>query len=141
MKAFLFKSSLFVVFCLAFYIVIIVIYGTFVPQPLAINFINFNNYTFTKAKLKEAEKVKNIDVLIIGSSHAYRGYDTRIFNHAGLSAFNLGSDGQTPLSTEFLVKRYVKGLNPKFVIIDVYPVLLGNDGMESQLELMSYGLI
>jgi hypothetical protein len=77
----------------------------------------------------------------VGSSHAYRGYDPRIFKKSGVTAFNLGSSSQTPLQTRYLVHKYFKNLKPKFVIVDVYPLLFGVDGLESQIDLISSGLM
>ena len=45
----------------------------------------------------DADTTINIDVLVLGSSHAYRGFDPRIFKKAGIKLFNFGSSGQTLL--------------------------------------------
>lgn len=52
-----------------------------------------NSYT----RLSEVEDIKNIDILFLGSSHTYRGFDTRIFSKYGYSTFNLGTTSQTPI--------------------------------------------
>ena len=88
-------------------------------------------------RIQDIRNTKNVDVLILGSSHAYRGYDIRIFKEFGLNAFNLGSSGQTPLQTEVLLKRYLDELNPKFIICDIYPLMFESDGVESSLNVIS----
>lgn len=87
-------------------------------------------------RLKEVKEIKHVDVLILGSSHAFRGYDTRIFEKNGIHAFNLGSSSQSPLQTEVLLDRYLDGLNPSLVIYDVYPVFFTVDGVESALNII-----
>jgi hypothetical protein len=128
-------------FTCVFYVVMILIYGMVIPSSLAKNFNYFGNLGFTRKRLNEAKEVKNVDLIVVGSSHAYRGYDPRIFKKAGITTFNLGSTSQSPLQTQYLVSKYIKNLNPKFAIIDIYPILFSVDGMESQIDLISSGLM
>lgn len=111
------------------------------PASLAKNFDNFGGLGFTRKRMSEAAKAKGVDVIVVGSSHAYRGYDPRIFKKEGLTIFNLGSSSQSPLQTKYLVNKYVKNLKPKLVIVDIYPILFGVDGLESQIDLISSGLM
>lgn len=119
----------------------ILIYALVVPSSFVKNFDYFGIKGFTRERFNEAKETKDVDLVIIGSSHAYRGYDPRIFKKAGITAFNLGSSSQSPLQTRYLVKKYIKTLKPKFVIVDVYPILFGVDGLESQIDLISSGLM
>ena len=66
--------------------------------------------------IDEAKEVKNVDILILGSSHSYLGIDTRTFNNIGYSAFNLGTTAQTPIQTELLLNRYLNSINPKIIV-------------------------
>ncbi len=94
-------------------------------------------YGHTYSRLQDADSLKNIDVLILGSSLAYRGFDTRIFEQHNIKAFNLGTSAQTVIQTEMLVDRYLKTLNPKIVIYEVSPGLFSSDGIESSLDVIS----
>ncbi|MDR6944308.1 hypothetical protein [Mucilaginibacter pocheonensis] len=141
MKRFALRLCLFIVFASVFYTITILIFGIFMPASLAKNFDDFGGLGFTRRRMNDAAKIKGVDVIIVGSSHAYRGYDPRIFKKEGLSIFNLGSSSQSPLQTKYLVDKYVKNLKPKFVIIDIYPILFGVDGLESQIDLISSGLM
>ena len=87
--------------------------------------------------MDEARHTKDPDILILGSSHAYRGFDIRIFSNAGYKAFNLGSSSQTPLQTYVLLQRYLKTIRPKFVIYEVYPGTFTNNGIEGGADLIS----
>lgn len=88
-----------------------------------------SGHMFTR--LEEAGEFGHVDVLVTGSSHAYRGFDPRVFAENGLSLFNLGSSSQTPIQTEFLLDRYLDVLTPEVVLLEVYPDLFSNDGTES----------
>lgn len=88
------------------------------------------------SRLSEAKNVKNVDILILGSSHAFRGIDTRIFEERGLSVFNMGSSSQTPLQTQLLLKRYLTRMNPKMIVYEVTPYFLTTDGVESALNII-----
>jgi hypothetical protein len=88
-------------------------------------------------RLKEVKHTKDVDLLILGSSHAYRSFDTRIFEKNRFKCFNLGSSTQTPLQSEVLLKRYLKPLNPKIVIYEVFPGIFSSDGVESSLDIIA----
>lgn len=89
------------------------------------------DHTYTRAR--EAATADAVDVLFIGSSHAYRTFDPRVFAANGLTTFNLGSSNQTPIQTEALLHRYLHRLNPRLVVFEVHPDILAYDGVESSL--------
>lgn len=87
-------------------------------------------------RLNEAKNINSgVDILFLGSSHAYRGFDPRNFKN--LSTFNLGSSQQTPIQTKLLLERYLDSINPKLVIYEVYPGTFAADGVEASLDLIS----
>lgn len=92
-------------------------------------------YGHLNTRVKEIPNYKDVDLLILGSSHAYRGFDTRVFEKHGLTAFNLGSSSQSPIQTNVLLNQYLDHLNPKLVVLEVYAGTLGIDGVESSLDL------
>lgn len=94
-------------------------------------------YGHMYSRLEEVKEVHDIDVLALGSSHAYRGFDPRIFEKYDLKLFNLGSSSQSPIQTEFLVRKYIENLNTDWVIWEVYPYTMTNKGVESSLDLVS----
>ncbi|MDD2898186.1 MAG: hypothetical protein PHI31_05680 [Desulfuromonadaceae bacterium] len=91
----------------------------------------------TLRRFREINEVNNVDILFIGSSHTYRGFDPRIFASYGYTSYNMGSSAQTPLNTYFLLKRYLKQINPKLVVFEIYPLLLSKDGLESYFDLVT----
>jgi hypothetical protein len=90
----------------------------------------------TYRKFSDFDTSKTYDVLVIGSSHAYRGYDPRIFKKSGVELFNLGTSGQTPLNTYYLAVDYIKPYHCRLVILDVYDEAFTSDGLESTADLM-----
>lgn len=88
-------------------------------------------------RMAELDTVTDVDVLFLGSSHAFRGFDPRIFRKNGISSFNLGSASQTPIQTQYLLEEYLGQLRPKLVIYEVYPATLENDGVEASLDFIA----
>lgn len=90
-------------------------------------------------RLNDADSTKNADLLFLGSSHAYRGFDNRIFKDKGYSSFNLGSSSQTPKQTQILLEKYIDQLNPRLVVFEVSPLYLSKAGQESTLDFVRGG--
>lgn len=131
---------IFLIFTIIFYVVLVILWGDFSPIKKNLNYkIGPLGHTFTR--LNELKNTKNIDILFLGSSHTYRGFDTRIFSDADYESFNMGSNSQTPIQTELLLNKYLDSLNPKIVIFEVCPLVFSLDGIESSLEFVSNGNI
>jgi hypothetical protein len=138
MIKFFYKVVLFFLFVIAAYSVLIFITGSYAPKIFKKNLVYHNGgYGFTYSRLKDAGRLKNIDVLILGSSHAYRGLDTRIFNSYGIKAFNLGTSAQTPIQSKALVEIYIDSLNPKLVVLEANPNSFTSEGVESSLDVLA----
>jgi hypothetical protein len=139
MRRFIKNIGLFLAFSTIFYIIAVIAWAHFMPANNAGNiFYPTIDYGNLHLRMKEVKGVQNIDLLILGSSHAYRGFDTRIFQKKDIKTFNLGSMSQTPVQTKLLVERYISQLNPKMVIYEVYPDIFTNDGVESSLNFIAY---
>lgn len=138
MKKFIFNTTFFLLFSSLFYLIFLFIWGLFIPAPFKSN-INYRigSYGHMFSRISEIKKYRNIDILFLGSSHAYRGFDTRLFLENGYKSFNLGSSSQTPIQTKVLLKRYLDILNPKLVIYEVYPETFTLDGVESSLDIIA----
>ena len=136
MKAF-FKNNFLFILCLTLvYPILIVFTGFLIPQLFHPNIsYKLGAYGNMFTRIKEAKKIENVDILFLGSSHAYRGFDNRNFEE--LKTFNLGSSSQTPIQTQVLLNRYLSTLNPKMVIYEVFPSPFTSDGVESSLDVIS----
>ena len=136
MVKFIKSIFVFAFFCVFFYAFLLYTWGRVAPNLFKKN-LHFDNSSSTSFRLDEVKGVNNIDILFLGSSHAYRGFDTRIFENKGYKSFNLGSIGQTPIQTEYLVGLYLDSLKPKKIIYEVYPECFESDGVESTLDLVN----
>ena len=138
MKKFILHTCLFLLFASVFYITTIVFCARYAPPWFKPN-INYRigSYGHMSSRLSEIKGYSDVDILFLGSSHAYRGFSTRIFLENGYKTFNLGSSAQTPAQTKVLLNRYLESLNPKMVIYEVYPNTLSTDGVESALDIIA----
>lgn len=138
MNKFLKKSFYFIPFVVIIYIILIVVWGLIIPRALNSN-MKYNRmgkgHLYTR--IRDIDNYRNVDILFLGSSHSYRGFDIRIFESNGYTCFNLGSSAQTPIQTKVLLERFLSDLNPKTIIYEVYPGPFCSDGVESALDLIS----
>jgi hypothetical protein len=88
-------------------------------------------------RFRELSNIHDIDILFVGSSHAYRGFDPRLFQARGYTSFNMGSKSQTLMNTYFLLKYYLPRIKPRRILIELFPLLLRSDGYESTLDLLA----
>jgi hypothetical protein len=121
------------------YVLGIGVIGFCFSEPFRFN-LNFpyqgNGYSYTR--FKEADTLQHADIVFLGSSHTYRGFDTRIFDSTlQIKSFNLGSSSQSPIQTRILIEEFVQKIKPKLVIYEVCPSDLSSDGIESSLDFIS----
>jgi hypothetical protein len=118
--------------------VLLLLWGTLLPGNLNKNLkFKLGLTGFMHTRLLEAESAENKSIVFLGSSHTYRGFDTRIFETNGYPCFNLGSSNQTPLQTKLLVNMFIKKLKPKLVVYEVFPENFEMDGIESGVDIIS----
>ena len=138
MKKFLINGFLFSSTTIFFYMAGLLLWGAVMPDDLKKNLnyrVGASGFTYTR--LHEVGQYGNVNVLFVGSSHAYRGFDTRIFKQHGYTSFNLGSSSQTPLQTEMLLDKYLDKLKPSTIVFEVYPYIFSSDGVESSVDMIS----
>jgi len=75
------------------------------------------------------------EAIVLGSSHAYRGYDPRIFELAGVSLFNAGTSAQNAKGSLVLYNEYLRDRADVF-ILDVYDPVFELEGTESNMRLI-----
>ena len=112
------------------------------PDRLAVIQTVYRNYRVpggwgqSLRRFRELRNTRDVDILIAGSSHAYRSFDPRLFARRGLRAFNMGSTNQTPLNTYYLLQRFLPDLDPELLILELYVrTLSSEDGLESFFDL------
>lgn len=110
MKAFVLKISIFAA----------LVFVT--DQLFGVVFKYLNDINETEKSTNFIISKVNQDVLIFGSSRAYRHYDPRIITDSlGLSCFNCGQSGQGFIHNFVLLSAITNRHVPKLIIYDVYP--------------------
>lgn len=129
----------FILFLFVGYTLFLSIWGLFLPATFTPNLLYKKSTTgLLGQRIENLNNYRDVDILFLGSSITYRGFDTELFKKHGLKTFNLGSSAQTPMQTNVLLKRYYEQLNPKLVIYEIYPPAFSWDGVESSIDLISY---
>jgi hypothetical protein len=75
------------------------------------------------------------DAIVLGSSHAYRGYDPRIFEQSGINLFNAGTSAQNAKGSLVLYNEYLRDRSDVF-ILDIYDPVFELEGTESNMRLI-----
>ncbi|MFT4661916.1 MAG: hypothetical protein ACI8XB_002197 [Patiriisocius sp.] len=88
-------------------------------------------------RFREFDESRDFDVLVMGSSHAYRGFDPRIFKKEDQEMFNLGSSSQSLIDTEILFDELVNKEHVKLVILEISPMSFSGDSYESTAYLVA----
>ncbi|WP_434035422.1 hypothetical protein [Formosa sp. 4Alg 33] len=135
MKRFLTNILYFFIISTISYFGLVVISGKLLRSDFRPNLPDdINSSNLLRRKLSEIENYKNVDILFLGSSHAYRGFDVRLFKKNNFTSFNLGSSSQTPIQTELILSTYLDEISPKLVVFEVYPAVFCADGAESGID-------
>lgn len=78
----------------------------------------------------------SLDVIVYGSSHAWKGFDTRVLNDKyGISAYNYGCNWQAMNTVELFLEDSLRTQTPKVVCIETFTVnnVLNNTNMDGQI--------
>jgi hypothetical protein len=73
---------------------------------------------------------ENLDLLILGSSHALRSYNPSIISRDLTGAplvFNFGTPAQSPRTSYFILKEVLQHHQPQLVVFDVYFMVFTSD--------------
>jgi hypothetical protein len=71
-----------------------------------------------------SNKNERLDLIFLGSSHAYRSFDPKIFNSSmGINSFNMGHSSQNPVDSYYVLKEVLKYQKPKVVVFEQYFVI------------------
>lgn len=138
MKRFTLNIITFIPLCVVIYGCAIYVFGVFSEEQSGNNIKYMRGgLGHTYSRLLDAEQVRDLDILFIGTSLTYRGFDTRIFKEQGIESFNLGTSGETPIQAELMLTKYLENLNPKLVIYEINTEWFGNNGSGAALDIIS----
>lgn len=74
---------------------------------------------------------KKYDIIVLGSSHAYRGYDPAIFKEYNYDMYNLGTNSQISMVSLYIAREFIRKENCKTVIMDIYDPVFKRESLES----------
>lgn len=138
MKDFLILIFRFTLFFLIGYVLLFLVWVALMPVSLKPNLVyKLGHNGHLHSRIKELSNFNQLDLLILGSSYAYRNFDPREFETCGIHCFVLGSSAQTPLQSKILLQRYLGKLRPQKVVYAVNPKMFCIDGVESTLDLLA----
>ena len=139
MKSFLRKVSLFIILTLFAYIISINLLEAILPEIYKPNLLYQEGDGLVLKKMQESNNLKNPDILFLGSSHAYRSFDPKLFEDAGITSYNWGTSQQTHPQTGMVIREYVSDLKPKLVVYEVFPEIFAMTGRESMADFLNAG--
>lgn len=88
-------------------------------------------------RFREYNPETHYDIIFIGSSRTYRGYNPEVFAEENISSYNLGSSNQTISNSYALVKDLVNSENTSILVVDLYSFALSDISFESSMDLIS----
>jgi hypothetical protein len=141
LKRLLKKTAGFAVAVVGLYLLVIFIISNLRYKKYPVIIYSSNYYSskggHTYQALKEFNEDEGFDAVFLGSSHAYRGFDPRIFNSRGLKTFNLGTSGQDLEASELLYRSLIARKNVKTVVLEIFRRQLESSGnaIESSFEI------
>jgi len=138
MKRFIVRSVWFLLVLVAGYSLLVLSWGLFTPGWMQKNLVyKLGHKGHSWSRYQEVKTAGKVDILFAGSSLCMRGFDPRIFRKHGYEVFNLGSGGQSPIQTRWLLEKHLDKLQPGLVVVEVNPYVLSRDGVEPGLDLIS----
>lgn len=140
MKQLVKHSLLFVVFSLILYVAGFYLFYAVKYKGKPAIYVTNKYYTWkggdTYSKFKEFSTDKPYDVVIIGSSRAYRSYSPYILEQLGYQAFNVGTSAQSIKNSYFILKHYLYPENCRLIILDVFAGAFTGNQLESSSDLV-----
>lgn len=122
------------------YVALMFIFATVPYKSRPVALITNSYYTWkgggTYRKFREFDRNAHYDVVVLGSSRAYRGYDPQVFADSGFSMFNLGTSAQSIRNTYFIAENYITAENTGLLIVDLFSGSFRPTQLESSSDLI-----
>lgn len=95
-----------------------------------------------KVKMFYEQEDNTVDVLVLGSSHAYQGINTAVlWREFGIAAYDLCGAAQPIWNTYYYLEEALKTQTPKVILLDLYTIHYSNDYSEESFAIKNtYGL-
>lgn len=80
-----------------------------------------NAAKYEKALYSDDSDVNEADVIFLGGSHAYNGFDPDVlWSDYGIKSYNYSNSGQAFYLTYYLFREILKNHSPKVAVVDLY---------------------
>lgn len=89
----------------------------------------------TYRNFQEFDPNQKYDIIFLGSSRAYKGYNPELFE--GMNTWNLGTSNQNIEGSYIILKHYLDSSNCKRLLLDLWFESFMGDGKESTSNLIS----
>ena len=81
---------------------------------------SYTRIQFHDLYTKYGEDGENMDMVFLGTSHAYRAFDPRVFDEVlGINSYNMGTSQQTISSSYYVLKEVLKTNHPEKVVFEL----------------------
>ena len=106
----------FILSSIGFFILFVLIFNHFNKV-----FSSQHHFVNTTNDFKNLAKKTNIDILFIGSSHAYTAFNPLLIDkNCNTISYNLGSDGLRVSLTDLVLEEALKYTQPKLIVLEIY---------------------
>lgn len=101
----------------------------------------YSDGIYTAEKFYDQEK-ESVDVLILGSSHAYEYFNTgTLWDEHGMAAFIFAGSAQPMWNTYYFLKEALKTQTPKLIVLEGFRLAMQDEYAEdSRIIFNNYGL-
>ncbi|MBI6119756.1 hypothetical protein [Salegentibacter maritimus] len=137
MKLFLKRISFFIVLISVLYVPGLLLIDLMLPPIYKPNVLYQAGNGLVQKKIEESDTLSDIDVLFLGSSHAYNTFDPLIFETENITSYNWGTSQQTHPQTQMVLKEYLLKLKPKLVVYEVFPEMFAMSGRASTADFLN----
>lgn len=139
MKQFIFKFIKFLLGFTLIYVIVLNVLQEILPGPYKPNILYEAGDNLVTRKIEESDTIDSVDILIVGSSHAYDSFNPKYFENNGFSAYNWGTSQQSHVQTSMILEKYLGKLKPKLVVYEVFPEIFNATGRESMADFLNAG--
>lgn len=134
MKTFLKKIVVFALVLLPVYIASLLILGPTGIKKMNLIALGPGN---TYHRIEDIKKIDSLNVLFLGSSHAFMSFNPEILEEKGITSFNLGTMAQTATQSKFIYEKYLRHKKIDLIIMEVNPKTIRTDAQESTIDLIN----
>ncbi len=137
MKLFLKRIFFFFILISVLYVPGLLLIDVMLPSIYKPNILYQAGNGLVQKKIEESDTLSKVDVLFLGSSHAYNTFDPSIFETENIASYNWGTSQQTHPQTQMVLDEYLLKLDPQLVVYEVFPEMFAMSGRASMADFLN----